>query len=110
MKSHFDTILFGKSSNSFSIGDMQQFLLGFCSNFVLGRYPIGKVRNDPNETPYKKMHDPSICFPNRKLCEGQISILLDERPGREKEAETMRLELRERKKITTPQLKRKEIL
>ena len=44
MKLHFDTILFGKSSNS--IGDMQPFLLGFCSNFVLGRCPIGKVRND----------------------------------------------------------------
>ena len=62
MKLHFKTIMFGKRINT--IGDMQQFLLGFCRNFVLGRCPIGKVRISPltlstnadRSTDTKKIH------------------------------------------------------
>ena len=45
MKLPFETIMFIKSTNS--IGDMQKKMMGFWSNFMLGRCSIGKVRNHP---------------------------------------------------------------
>ena len=45
LKLYFEKIIFGKSVSR--IEDMQHLLFGFWNNFVLGRCPIGKVRNHP---------------------------------------------------------------